>query len=248
MANEPNDRLSQTDPNLDSYVQALKQLQQANPQIVGVSLFGSRLKKENDLNASIDCTIFINADILASDGVAIVIDQTNKPQWGEYEALKDDMRDNFGDFLAKKVSKDPYEVKRGIYIEPLSQSIVVAQIDQFFSYLTLHDKYEEAAQAWVEGSYSDNAWTPQEEVPPKPQAPQPVNLVYVVPAIFALDLIGGLESYREFIINKLLQSKANGERSWQSILTALKFGSDLARVDVSQYPTSLSLAQQLYLK
>ncbi len=230
---------------LERFSFGLEELKAANPEIAGATLFGSRLKGEATEKSDVDCTIFIDADAMAQQGVHVGIDKTGNLNWGEYESLKRDFQAYFGNFLAQKTDKNPSVITGGIYIEPVSENLIKQELDQHLENFTNYEKETEEhwhkVDEWAK-DLSDNAGD-------RPEAPEYVTIARNIPALFHPDLTTGLEDYREAVITRLIAAGPLGEKVWQDILDSLAFGEGHREItDETAYPINLAQAKEWYAK
>jgi predicted nucleotidyltransferase len=223
---------------LEHFAQGLQELQAVNPEIVGATLFGSRLKGEATAKSDVDCAILVDADKLASEGVDLSVDETGTIQWGEYEELKEGFKSHFADVLSGATHKDPSTIREGLYIEPISNELIETQLSTHIDYLKNRDKYQADYSNWTQNSMLDS---------PQPQEPDYVRIDGNISALFGPELAPGHDKYRQAVINKLSQTGEYGEAVWQEILYGIQFGEGHYDMeDSSKYPATLQQAQEWY--
>ncbi len=222
---------------LERFSSGLRELKQANPEILGATVFGSRLKGEGTAKSDVDCTVLIDADALEGHGIAIEVSETGILEWGENKDLKHDFEAHFGKVLADKTDKAENTLMGGIYVQPLSDKLIKTQLNKYLAYLDSVDHYRSAKEQWLE---SDSATQP-------PEMPETVVITGGIPALFGPDLIDGLGEYRKTVIDTLSQAGSHGEEAWQTILHGVEFGEGHRSIeDQTAYPLTLEQARQWY--
>jgi predicted nucleotidyltransferase len=222
---------------LERFSDGLRELQSDNPEIVGATLFGSRLKGEATTKSDIDCTVLVDADALNVHDIHIDVGETGSLDWGEHSDLKHDFEAHFGKVLADKTDKAAGILTKGIYVQPISESLIQTQLNKYLTYLDKVDQYRAEKEQW---------WDSNSDAKP-PELPETAVITGGIPPLFAPDLIDGLSDYRKTVINMLSQAGSHGEEAWQTILQGVEFGEGHKSIeDPSAYPTSLEQARQWY--
>lgn len=221
------------------FASGLQELQAENSEIVGATLFGSRLKGEARANSDVDCNVLIDASALSARGIEIDVDATGKLNWGGYQELQRDLQAHIGDVLAAKTDKDPVTIRRGIYIKPISAKLIEKQIELHVGYLKQYEEYMAKSEAWIDNLDAD--------INERPEPPDYIPLSGGVPALFSPELAPGLDIYRSLVVDKLAEEGEYGKKAWEDILSHVEFGEGHLEVaDPSYYPVDLKAAQEQY--
>lgn len=223
---------------LERFTSGLQELQTDNPEIVGATLFGSRLKGEATAKSDVDCVIFIDAEQLRQAGVTTEINDKGSVNWGEHKELPDDFEVHFASVLADKTEKDPKTIKDGIYVRPISTDLINSHISMYAAYVHKYNEYLRQSAAHI-----DN---PQAEIP---EEPTQVFMSDSLSGLFSPDLLPGskLDRYRQDVLKAIDSTGEYGEEIWKEIMSKVKFGEGHVDYDDPRYyPQNVQQAYEWY--
>ncbi len=209
------------------------ELKAINPEIIGASLFGSVLKGTATEKSDYDTNVFVDADRLSKLGIAVTVDNKNDAKLVD-ETLKKEYSHYIGDYLGKKLGKDHTLIEGGIFIVPLSEKLIVYQLEQYFRAVKLKVEYREAKEQWYEGNMYGQ----------EPEEPEYPMMGWNIGTLFGAELTSGLEGYRQLVLDELQQAGQAGEDAWNDIMFFVKFGE--GHLDDKYYPSTVDEAINEY--
>lgn len=226
---------------LEKFTNELEIIQEENPEIVGATLFGSRLKGESTAKSDVDTVIFIDAAQLKEHGITVEIDEQGNIVPGDFTKYTKEFKEHIGKRLANSTNKDPETITGGLFIAPIDDELIKKSIDQVVTYHQQYQEYKQEFEEWVE----NRSWDDESE---GPKPPEWVGLNSAIGQLFHPALLSGLDEYRQEVIGYLKQQGSFGEKVWQDdILGKLSFGEGhLKTSDQASYPINLDEAGYWY--
>lgn len=222
---------------LVSFSHGLAEFQAQHPQILGATIFGSRLKGTAREDSDVDCRILADADYLEQHGAKATITEEGDVEWGDNGSFVYELEEKISKDIATNTNKDWLTIRRGIYIEPMSKKLIHEHLQKFL----------QNRQASIDTLAAINAWSFGGNKGPRPTGPPLIDIGSSVPALFAPDLIPGLDKYRRLVVEELSSAGRLGAITWANIMKQVQFGE--GHVDTRNpyyYPQDLDQAKQWY--
>lgn len=188
----------------------------SNPEVVGLTLFGSTVRGEVKLASDLDAYVFIDAQRVASN---LGVDESSILHTNELsfsvgdvsfdEELEYKYYKGFTDRVMASTGLEITKVK-DIRIRPISNDIIDAEVDRLCT--------------WSGESYASS------------------NLQ----AMFYLQIGTDLDRYRKHVLERLEGKGELGEKVWEAVVRDLEYWEQDGKQGVGKYPKKLSEAKFMY--
>lgn len=228
-----------------------QELQSQNPEVVGMTLFGSMVKGTAHQDSDIDSFIFIEGEQFKQR----ITDEAK--QWAEQE-LTERTSSRYSSpqksiDLAAQYQYEPVieatmiaqgltpEQIKHMRVRVISNDLIEQELTRAINYEKAFAEFMRQSDEWMSGQSSsfDEA----------PERPELVIIDWKIPALFHVAIGNKLDLYRKHIITTLEEQGDIGEKIWKHIITHT---ADMERnMQASTYdhlfPTTLKQAKELYV-
>lgn len=215
---------------LDTLRTTFNTLQQSNPEIIGLTLYGSMATGGAKETSDIDGFVFLEEgktkERLTEEDYHWAEEkrqqyEKTKPEWSTSKGVsKIDLaathryRIVHEALMAKGLTDE--QIKH-IRIRVISDEIVRDELEKTLESERKFIKYKEDTVAWDKklDELPFDQWPPWDE---KPKFPDQYNVDWKIPAMFHLEIGRGLAHYRSEVVKLLKQAGEVGERVWKHVI------------------------------
>lgn len=218
---------------LDAIREGLKEMKEENPNVLGLTLFGSMVKGKAHEDSDVDGYLFLDVDRLAEEENELALQENREPRpvtfdIGDTGNLStypgEHLYDIYKPLIREKLTHDgslSEEKIRDINIRPVGHDMI--------------DKHLLSLQQAIESLKNGDS-----EVRIEPSQ----NLY----GLFHLAVGHGLEGYRKYIIEELEQLGQEGEDIWRTIIRKTEQLEQYMYTDTPiHYPRTLTEARRAYI-